>query len=161
MAPGVRAGTIASMEAIILMGIQGAGKTTFYRERFLDTHVRVSLDLLRTRDRERAFLQCCLSTQQRFVIDNTNPRAEDRAAYIRSAKAAGFRTVGYFFDVELRDALRRNAKRPGKGAIPVPGVIGTKKRLEAPTPAEGFDELYVVKLDEQRGFEVSPWQSPS
>jgi predicted kinase len=146
------------MEAVILVGIQGSGKTTFYRERFFETHVRVSLDLLRTRDRERVFLKCCLGTQQRFVIDNTNPRIEDRAPYIAAARTAGFRVLGYFFDVELRDALRRNARRAGKGAIPVPGVIGTKKRLEPPTPAEGFDELYVVKLDEQKGFEVEPWK---
>jgi len=37
------------MEVVVLCGVQGSGKTTLYRERFLDTHVRVSMDLLRTR----------------------------------------------------------------------------------------------------------------
>src|SRR4051812_8782542 len=45
-APG---GESSYMEAVILIGIQGSGKSTFYRERFFDTHVRVSLDLLKTR----------------------------------------------------------------------------------------------------------------
>jgi hypothetical protein len=67
------------MEAIIFVGIQGSGKTTFYRERFLDRHVRISLDLLKTRNRESAALKTCLETGQPFVIDNTNPRAADRA----------------------------------------------------------------------------------
>src|SRR4051812_26801044 len=110
------------MEAVILMGIQGSGKSTFYRERFFDTHVRVSLDLLNTRRREESFLQTCLSTQQRLVVDNTNPLAADRDRYIKPAKAAGFRVIGYFFDVEVRDALRRNAQRSGRAVIPVPGV---------------------------------------
>ena len=37
------------MEAVVLCGVQGSGKTTLYRDRFLDTHVRVSLDLYRGR----------------------------------------------------------------------------------------------------------------
>ena len=43
------------MQAVILCGLQGAGKTTLYRDRFLATHVRISLDLLRTRAREAGF----------------------------------------------------------------------------------------------------------
>jgi predicted kinase len=34
------------METVILIGIQGSGKSTFYRERFFDTLVRINLDLL-------------------------------------------------------------------------------------------------------------------
>ena len=37
------------MEAVILCGVQGSGKTTLYRDRFLDTHARISMDLLKTR----------------------------------------------------------------------------------------------------------------
>ena len=50
-----------------------------YRDRFLETHARVSLDLLRTRAREAAFLKTCLETRMPFVVDNTNPTIEDRA----------------------------------------------------------------------------------
>lgn len=70
------------MEAVILIGIQGAGKTTFYRERFFDTHIRLNLDMLRTRNRERFLMAACLHTEQRFVVDNTNVRIADRAGYI-------------------------------------------------------------------------------
>lgn len=60
------------MEAVIFCGVQASGKSGFYRERFFRTHVRVSLDLLRTRHREKLFLHLCLESGQRFVVDNTN-----------------------------------------------------------------------------------------
>jgi predicted kinase len=142
------------MEAIVFIGIQGSGKSTFYRERFFDTHVRVSLDLLKTRNRERLILHACLTTGQRFVVDNTNPRPEDRAAYIAAAKEAHFRVIGYFFETAVRDALRRNARRSGGAVIPVPGVLGTYKRLARPAFAEGFDELHTVTHGENDAFVV-------
>ena len=145
------------MQAVILIGIQGSGKSTFYRERFFDTHVRISLDLLKTRHRERTFLQVCLATGQRFVVDNTNVRVAERAVYIEAAKRAGFRVTGYFFDAKVRDALRRNAQRMGAGKIPAAAVAGTLKRLERPSPNEGFHELYVVLRDEADQFVVSAW----
>ncbi|MEN3294973.1 MAG: hypothetical protein V7642_4226, partial [Burkholderiales bacterium] len=40
------------MEMLLFIGIQASGKSTFYKERFFDTHVRISMDLLRTRNRE-------------------------------------------------------------------------------------------------------------
>ena len=37
------------MEAIVLCGVQGSGKTTLYRDRFAATHEHVSLDVLGSR----------------------------------------------------------------------------------------------------------------
>ena len=109
------------MQAVIFTGVQGSGKTTFYVERFLHTHVRISLDVLKTRPRERALLETCLAMRQPFVVDNTNPRAEVRAPYIAAARQAGFHVIGYFFETSLKDALRRNAQRTGRARIPPPG----------------------------------------
>jgi len=39
------------MEAVILIGIQGSGKSTFYRDRFFNTHVRINLNILKRRSR--------------------------------------------------------------------------------------------------------------
>jgi predicted kinase len=142
------------MEAVIFVGIQGAGKSTFYRERFFDTHVRINLDMLRTRNRERILLQACLLAQQPFVVDNTNVRAAERAVYVAPAKAAGFRVVAYYFVPDLRASIARNTARTGKQAIPVKGVIGTLKRMEAPKPEEGFDAIYEVRTLPENRFEV-------
>ena len=149
------------MQAVILMGIQASGKTTFYRERFFETHVRISLDMLHTRHREWLLVNCCLSARQPFVIDNTNARTIDRARYIGPAHLAGFRVIGYYFETELNAALARNSRRPGKQAIPVKGVIGMFKRLEAPTHEEGFDELYSVRVDLVKRFVVAAYPPES
>ena len=61
------------MEAIIFIGLQAAGKSSFYRDRFFNTHIRINLDMLKTRHREQMILQACLTAKQSFVVDNTNP----------------------------------------------------------------------------------------
>jgi predicted kinase len=149
------------MEAILFVGIQGAGKTTFYQRYFSSTHVHISLDVCGTRHRESAEITRCLENRISFVIDNTNVRAAERARYIGRAKAAGFRVAGYYFPVELRIALARNAKREGKAKIPVPGVIGTFRRLEPPSPDEGFDTLYRVSAQPDEEYHVAPWEPPA
>jgi predicted kinase len=116
------------MEAIIFTGLQASGKSSFYRERFFDTHVRISLDLLRTRHRERRLLALCLELQQRFVVDNTNLTADARRPYVEAAKQAGFRVIGYYFQSQLEACLRRNEARPVSLAIPVRGNL---ERLQA------------------------------
>ena len=129
------------MEAVVFCGIQASGKTTFYRERLLATHVRISLDLLRTRHRERAFLAACIETRQPFAVDNTNPTAIERRVYLEPALAAGFRATAYFFDVRPREAIDRNERRGRRERIPIPGLLGTYKRLEPPRPAERFTRV--------------------
>src|SRR5262249_23733724 len=114
----------------------------------------------KTRKRERALLDACLASGQPCVIDNTNVRPSERAVYITAAKRAGFRVAGYFIESPLADALRRNAQRTGDGVIPVPGVIGTLKRLELPSLAEGFDELFLVTHGENNAFVVNLWPTP-
>jgi hypothetical protein len=126
------------MEAVVLIGIQASGKTAFYQQRFFATHVLISLDLLRTRERESALVETCLRIQQRFVVDNTNVTAAERGRYILPARAAGFRVIGYFF-------------------APA-GFFGTLKRLEAPKRSEGFDELYRVWIARPGEFSLETWQ---
>jgi len=81
------------MEAVVFCGIQASGKTTYYARHFLHTHVRISLDLLRTRHRETLFLEACLETQMRFVADNTNPTREERARYVVRLGTQDFEAV--------------------------------------------------------------------
>lgn len=138
------------MECVIFVGIQGSGKSAFFKERFADTHVRLNLDMLKTRAREARFFALCLETRQRCVVDNTNPTPAARAVYLSAAKSHGFRTIGYFFDVPVRDALARNAARAEKQRVPVPGIFGTAKRMQPPQLAEGFDELFRVTVGDGR-----------
>lgn len=145
------------MEAVIFIGIQGAGKSSFYKERFFQTHVRINLDMLRTRRRERVLLRACIEAQQPFVVDNTNATVAARAPYITAAKPAGFRLVAYYFPANIADALRRNSRRSGRERVPDKGVWGTFKRLAPPRRAEGFDALYSAHMNEAGLFVVEEW----
>lgn len=57
------------LEAVIFVGIQASGKTKFYGERFFDTHIRLSLDMLKTRHREKLLLEACIRAKQPFVLE--------------------------------------------------------------------------------------------
>ncbi len=114
------------METVIFCGIQATGKTTFFIEKFFKTHIRISLDQLNTRNKEQKFINTCLSTQQRYVIDNTNPTKEERANYISVAKANKFKVIGYYFQSKLSDAINRNSQRKGKDNIPEVGIKGRR-----------------------------------
>ncbi|MFZ6030431.1 MAG: AAA family ATPase [Chloroflexota bacterium] len=147
------------MEAVILIGIQAAGKSTFYKEHLFATHVRINLDMLKTRPREMALLQACIATGQPFVVDNTNVLKRERARYIEIARPARFRVVGYYFQSRLQDALERNRQRSGKANIPEKGAIAKHRRLEIPSYAEGFDQLFYVMIDPiSSEFVVKEWQ---
>lgn len=143
------------MEAVVFVGVQGSGKTTFYRERFFNTHVRISLDMLRTRLREELLVAACLAAKQPFVVDNTNPAPGDRARYIGDARRAGFRVIAYFFQTSLREAIQRNNQRSGKHKIPPAAVAGTFRKLQAPGLAEGFDAIRMVTISLDGKFTVT------
>jgi predicted kinase len=146
------------MEAVIFCGIQASGKSSFFKAHFFRTHVRLSLDLLRTRHREKLFLTTCLNSGQRFVVDNTNPTRADRAVYIHAARQKSFRILGYYFASGAEDALARNGLREKMERVPDKGILATLAKLERPSPDEGFDALFHVNLDRE-AFVVSEWQN--
>jgi len=134
------------VEVIILVGLQGAGKTTFYKERFADSHIRLNLDMLKTRNRERILFHACLEAKQSVVIDNTNPTSSDRLRYIAPSKRHKFKISGYFFRCPLEECIERNDSRPERERIPEKGIRATYAKLEVPSYDEGFDELYFVEV---------------
>lgn len=145
------------IEAVLFIGVPGSGKTSFFKERFFSTHVRISLDLLKTRHRERSFLETCLATEQRLVIDNTNPTRAERAQYIAPAKARRFEVVGYYFESKVEDCLKRNLGRPESDRVPEVAIFATAKRMELPSLDECFDRLFYVRLHDGR-FIIEEWR---
>jgi hypothetical protein len=133
------------MEAIVLCGVQGSGKTTLYQERFAATHEHVSLDVLGSRAREAALIADCLEEARPFVVDNTNPTVADRARYIEPARAAGFKVVGYLVEGDGR------SEHVGPATVAV-----TARRFVRPTPEEGFDELWHAASRPGGGWRVEP-----
>lgn len=158
-----RVTSAAQRELVILVGLPGAGKTTFYRERLARSHVHVSRDELprgaRAEALQQGALERALAAGQSVAVDNTNVGLEQRAPLIARARAHGVRVVGYFFASPARECIARNAQRQGRARVAVPGILALAKRLVPPQLTEGFDELYVVRTPAGSGderFAVQP-----
>ena len=137
----------------ILIGIQASGKTSFCQEHFRDIDA-VSLDVINTRKNEDRIIAGLINTDKSFVIDNTNPTKAERKKYIDIAKQNGYKTVGIYFRSSVDECAERNAKRGN--IIPLKGILSTAKKLEQPSYSEGFNELFYVKIEDNK-FEISKW----
>lgn len=138
------------MQLVILIGIQGAGKSTFYQRQFFHSHLRLNKDMLNTNHRLQCLFEAGLASKTKMVIDKTNPTVLERADFITAAKAAKFEVVAYYLDCPFKDALTRNNARLGKAKIPEVGVKGTAKRMQRPSFEEGFDKIFNVTVSEDR-----------
>ncbi|MFL5349243.1 MAG: AAA family ATPase [Hyalangium sp.] len=152
------------MELVLFIGLQGSGKSSFYRERFADSHVLVSKDLWpharRREARQRRLISEALASGRSVVVDNTNPTPELRAPLISLGKSHGARVVGYAFESRLEDCLARNAKREGRARVAEVALYATRKVLRWPSLAEGFDALYFVRLTPEGTFDVTNGREP-
>ena len=148
------------MELVILVGLPGSGKSTFYRERFAATHAIVSKDLLKRAGRaarkQEPLIAEALAGGKDVVVDNTNPRVKDREPLIALGRAHGARVVAYMFHSTVADCRARNRLREGAARVPEVAIFTAARRMEAPTLGEGLDALFYVTLDSPSGFTVVP-----
>ncbi|HEY7094066.1 MAG TPA: ATP-binding protein [Ktedonobacterales bacterium] len=149
------------MELTLLIGLQAAGKTTFYRQRLADGYTHISMDLLRNNPhltrRQAQLIEQALQAGQPVVIDNTSPTVEVRAPLIALGKQYGYTIIGYYFLPDVAASLKRNAGREGKAKVPPVAIYATRKKLQPPSYAEGFAQLYSVRIVEDGAFRVEPW----
>jgi len=134
------------MNMILLTGIQATGKSEFYKRYFYKTHIRINLDMIKTRNRERILIEACLTAKQPFVVDNMNLTAAERRRYIDGAKHYGFKVIGYYFKSAIQEAISRNEQREGKEKIPLPAIRSAHAKLELPAITEGYNELFYVYI---------------
>jgi predicted kinase len=154
---------VSPPELVILIGLQGAGKSTFYRTFFAGSHDLVSKDRFPNNRnparRQRQLVTAALAAGRSVVVDNTNPTVADRAELIALARSFGATVVGCYFESRLADCLERNRQRQGKARVPDVALFVTRQRLCRPTLAEGFDRLYYVRLLGGDRFEVRDWNT--
>ncbi len=143
---------------VIMMGIQGSGKSTFYRKYLSDEYVRINLDTLKTRTQEWLAVEECLKKGENFAVDNTNPTKYDRSRYIIPAKLAGYKIIGYFMESKLKACIIRNNQRSGAEKIPEKAIAATSNKLQIPNFDEGFDELYFVRNDGET-MTIEKWRT--
>ena len=140
---------------VLLIGIQASGKSSLYRE-YLSDMIHVSLDDLKTRNREKRRIEEAVEKELSLVIDNTNPTKKEREPYISLGKANGYKICGYYLRSSIADSIARNELREGKARVPRNAIAHTHRILELPDYTEGFDQLFYVQLGEN-GFVIEPW----
>ena len=147
---------MSAPECVVLIGLPGAGKSTFFRQRF-PGYALVSKDAFprSARDkqaRQDAALRAALGTGRSAIVDNTNITPAERAAIIAIARELGARVIGYYIQATTREAVARNERREGRARVPKVAIFACAKRLVVPSLAEGFDELHTVRADGNGGF---------
>ena len=145
---------------IIFIGAQAAGKSSYYKFRYSDSHIRVNLDMLRTRNREQILITACLKARQPFVIDNTNASKLERKRYFRLALEHECLVSGFYFQSKSQECLTRNRLRDRSPLREVPdlAIRNTISRLELPSFEEGFNQLHFVRMIDWQFF-VEEWQT--
>src|SRR5215470_11071615 len=122
------------MQAVVLVGLPGSGKSTFFRQRFAATHVHVSRDNFRNARnpsrRQAALIEEALMAGRDVVVDNTNLRISDRAAITEVARRHGAEVVAYFFEPDVAACRARNRGREGRARVPDVAIYAGAKRLE-------------------------------
>ncbi|HYI08944.1 MAG TPA: AAA family ATPase [Thermoanaerobaculia bacterium] len=137
-----------ALELIIFVGMQAAGKSTYYREHLAATHVHVSKDLMTStsnRDlRQQQAIARELAAGRSVAVDNTNPAPAVRAPLIALGRRHGARMIAYFFEAVVKDAVARNRLREGKARVPDVAIYVAARKLVPPSLDEGFDEVRVI-----------------
>jgi predicted kinase len=146
-------------EVAILVGLQGSGKSTFFRDRLAGTHKHVSKDNFRNarrrQDRQMRMITEALESGENVAVDNTNPSPAEWRPIIGLARRHGARVIGYWFPPDVPGSLRRNAARESRDRVPDVGIFTTLRRLNRPGASDGFDDLRVVRFDGAGGFEIT------
>jgi predicted kinase len=149
------------LELAILIGLQGAGKSTFARERLAGTHVVVARDAFSRRarkaERELREVEQALAAGRAVVADATHAARSSRAPLLALGARLGVPVVGYAFESDYDACLARNAARSGVARVPDVALRDTFARLQRPRLDEGFAALWYVALGPE-GFVVSPWR---
>lgn len=154
-------GPYGKAEVAVLVGLQAAGKSTFYAQHLADRYVLVSKDLFPRGARNKQRRQMhqiheALSAGSSVAVDNTNPSPDEWGPLVAAGHAHGARVIAYWFPPDAAGSLRRNAARQGRERVPDVGIHATLKRLRKPSRADGFDAVREVRFDDRGGFEVRP-----
>ena len=136
-------------ELVVMVGLQGSGKSTWVRVHLAATHAVVSKDhwpnARRKQARQQRVVADLLAAGRSVVVDNTNPSLADRAALVALAREAGVPVRVVWVDVPFETSVRRNLSRDGRARVPSVGLLATADRFVPPTLAEGFDSVSVVR----------------
>ena len=145
-----------TQEMIIMVGSPGSGKSSYCENVLVKLHkyVRVNRDDLKTEKKCIDVAETAIQRKQSVVIDNTNPKASNRAVYIKLAKKHHIQVRCFVMNVPKELAFHLNNLRfinnerthysQGVNAIPIHSFY---KYYEHPSAVdEGIDAIISINF---------------
>ncbi|MBT2394853.1 ATP-binding protein [Streptomyces sp. ISL-100] len=147
------------LDVAVLVGLQAAGKSTFYEQYLSGRYTLVSKDLFprgarNKQQRQMRLVEESLTAGRSVALDNTNPSADEWGPLVSLGHAHDATVTAYWFPPDVEGSLRRNAAREGRDRVPDVGIFATLKRLAKPALSDGFDTVMEVRFDGLGGFEA-------
>ncbi len=112
-----------STRVFVLVGPQGAGKSTWAKSRGP-------------------------SAPNSIFFDAILVKKAERAPILAAASAHSVRTIAVWFKTPLEVCISRNASRPADEVVPEQAVRNVYAAIEPPSTAEGFEEVIEVACGE-------------
>ncbi len=159
---------IAAPDVVILMGIQGAGKSELVADFVTSGYARLNRDILggKLDDLVPRLLQLLASGQKRVILDNTYPTRLSRAPVVAAAYAQSVPVRCIHLQIPLPEAhvniVLRNLDKYGRllgpedmkvlvkndPTLPPPlALLKWVSTFEAPSLTEGFASLDVIPFE--------------
>jgi len=140
---------------VLAIGLPGSGKSSYFARRGITP---LSSDLVRGLLFDDAGEQCrpdlvfrllrellvarLLARRSVTYLDATNLTRRARRGFLQIGREHGCRIEALFFDLPLETCLERNRRRNRR--VPEAAILRMARRLEPPTPAEGFDCIRII-----------------
>ena len=146
---------------IMLIGIQGSGKTTYSKELAVLYNAKViSTDKVRqtyvgiaeSEVFPTVYRLCSEELKNGFnvILDATHitPKVRKRTFDMLDQFGVTYESVAYYFDTPVEVCLKRVEKRnqdPNELFIPLDVIESYGKNIIPPTKEEGFSEIHIIK----------------
>lgn len=146
---------------IMLIGIQGSGKTTYSKELSKEYNAEVvSTDKVRQTypgivesEVFPAVYKLCaekLKEGNNVILDATHitPKVRKRTFDALDQYEVEYKKIAFYLDTPVEECIKRvdiRNKNPEELFIPLEVIESYGKNLIAPTKEEGFSEIYIIK----------------
>jgi hypothetical protein len=132
--------------------VAGVRQIDVFPQRFAATHDHVSKDLLRNnrkpQRRQEHLIAESLASGRSVVVDNTNPSAAVRAPLIADCEKARRGSLRLLFSHRSRRRASTQPCASGSERVPDVAIFTVRNVWNLRRPAEGFDRLFTVKMNE-------------
>jgi len=138
-----------TQEVVVMVGYPGSGKTSVAKElvdNSSSTYVHVDGDALKTPAKLAKEARKVLANNKSPIIDATNPTRAGRQLYIDIAREHNVSIRCIWVKTSMEDSMARNANRYDQGKQAVPSIVYYvyRKKFEAPTTDDGFEQVVEV-----------------